>query len=34
MYPACKKQGTLVKNIAVKHILLDELIEQVSDTDY
>jgi len=32
--PVCKKQGALVKNITVKHILLDELIEQVGDTDY
>jgi len=32
--PTCKKQGTLVKNITVKHILLDELMEQVGDADY
>ncbi len=30
----CKKQGTLVKNITVKHMVLDELIEQVGDKDY
>lgn len=31
---ACKKQGTLVKNITVKHLVLDELTEQVGDKDY
>jgi bacterioferritin-associated ferredoxin len=30
----CKNQGTLVKNITVKHMVLDELIEQVGDNDY
>ena len=30
----CEKQGTLVKNITVKHMVLDELIEQVGDKDY
>jgi bacterioferritin-associated ferredoxin len=30
----CKKQGNLVKNITVKHMVLDELIEQVGDKDY
>jgi len=32
--PACKRQGTLVKNITVKHMVVDELIEQVSYFDY
>ena len=32
--PVCKKQGALVKNITVKHMVLDELTEQVSDSDY
>lgn len=32
--PVCEKQGTLVKNITVKHLVLDELIEQVGDNDY
>jgi bacterioferritin-associated ferredoxin len=31
---SCKKQGTLVKNITVKHMVLDELTEQVGDKDY
>lgn len=30
----CGKQGTLVKNITVKHMILDELIEQVDENDY
>src|SRR5674536_52784 len=30
----CEKQGTLVKNITVKHMVLDELREQVGDNDY
>ena len=30
----CEKQGTLVKNITVKHMVLDELIQQVGDKDY
>jgi bacterioferritin-associated ferredoxin len=32
--PVCGKQGALVKNITVKHMVLDELMEQVSDNDY
>jgi hypothetical protein len=32
--PVCGKQGALVKNITVKHMVLDELTEQVSDNDY
>lgn len=32
--PICKKQGTLVKNFTVKHIVLDELMEKVQDNDY
>ena len=32
--PVCEKQGTLVKNITVKHMVLDELTEQVGDNDY
>ncbi|MEK6266803.1 MAG: (2Fe-2S)-binding protein [Clostridium sp.] len=30
----CGKQGTLVKNITAKHMVLDELTEQVGDNDY
>ncbi|ABX42167.1 Csac_0668 family 2Fe-2S cluster-binding (seleno)protein [Lachnoclostridium phytofermentans] len=30
----CGKQGTLVKNFTVKHMVLDELMEQVGDNDY
>lgn len=32
--PICKKQGILVKNITVKHMVLDELKERVGDNDY
>lgn len=32
--PVCEKQGTLVKNITIKHMVLDELTEQVGDNDY
>lgn len=32
--PVCKKKGVLVKNITVKHMVLDELTEQVGDKDY
>ena len=32
--PICRKQGTIVKNITVKHMVLDELVEQVGDNDY
>ena len=32
--PICEKQGTLVKNITVKHMVLDELRVQVGDNDY
>ena len=32
--PACEKQGVLVKNITVKHMVLDELTEQVGCNDY
>lgn len=32
--PVCEKQGTLVKNITVKHMVLDELIDQVGNNDY
>lgn len=30
----CQKQGTIVKNITVKHMVLNELIEEVGDDDY
>jgi bacterioferritin-associated ferredoxin len=30
----CEKQGTIVKNITVRHMILDELIEQVGYDDY
>lgn len=32
--PVCEKQGTLVKNITVKHMVLEELTEQTGDNDY
>lgn len=32
--PLCEKQGTIVKSITVKHMVLDELIEQVGGEDY
>jgi bacterioferritin-associated ferredoxin len=32
--PECKKQGILVKNITVKHMVFDELVELVGDDDY
>lgn len=32
--PVCKRQGTLVKNITVTHMLLDKLAEQVCEYDY
>lgn len=32
--PVCKKQGTLVKNITVKHMVLEGLTEQIGDNDY
>lgn len=32
--PICGKQGTLVKNITVKHMVLEELRNQVGDEDY
>ncbi|MGB4589703.1 MAG: (2Fe-2S)-binding protein [Clostridiaceae bacterium] len=32
--PVCKRQGTLVKNITVKHIVNDELLDQIGDSDY
>jgi bacterioferritin-associated ferredoxin len=32
--PVCEKQGTLVKNITVMHMVLEELMEQVGDNDY
>lgn len=34
MCPVCGKQGTLVKNITVKHMIIDELTEQIGDNDY
>jgi len=30
----CESQGIIVKNITVKHMVLDELLEQVGDDDY
>lgn len=30
----CEKQGIVVKNVTVKHMVLDELIQQVGDDDY
>lgn len=32
--PVCKEEGTLVKNITVKHIVIDELTEKVGGNDY
>ncbi|MEW8956328.1 Csac_0668 family 2Fe-2S cluster-binding (seleno)protein [Clostridium sp.] len=32
--PVCEKQGNIVKNITVKHMVLEELIEQVGDDYY
>lgn len=32
--PVCSKEGTLVKNITVKHMVLDELKEIVGKSDY
>lgn len=32
--PVCKRQGTLVKNITVKHIVNDELLDRIGDSDY
>lgn len=32
--PICKAEGTLVKNITVKHIVIDELTEKVGENDY
>ena len=32
--PVCKEQGTLVKNLTVKHMVLEELTEGVGDKDY
>lgn len=32
--PVCGKKGTLVKNITVKHMVLDELTEEVGDNNY
>ena len=32
--PVCKKQGILVKNITVKHMVIDELKERVGNNDY
>lgn len=32
--PVCGKQGTLVKNITVRHMAHDKLTEQVGDHDY
>lgn len=32
--PVCEKQGALVKNITVKHLVLNELTEQAEDNDY
>ena len=34
MCPVCKEKGTLVKNLTVKHMVLDELMDQVGDKDY
>ncbi|MBZ9686764.1 (2Fe-2S)-binding protein [Clostridium estertheticum] len=31
--PICEKQGTLVKNITVKHMVINELLELVGDDD-
>jgi len=32
--PACGETGELVKNITVKHMVLDKIKEQVGDSDY
>ena len=32
--PNCKNKGIIVKNITVKHIILDELIDLVCDDNY
>ena len=32
--PVCGKQGTLVKNITVKNMVLNELVEQIGDNEY
>lgn len=32
--PVCEKQGTLVKNFTVRHIVMDQLTEQVGIHDY
>ncbi len=32
--PICKKTGDKVKNITVKHMVCDELVEKVKDEDY
>ncbi|AGA68476.1 methylase involved in ubiquinone/menaquinone biosynthesis [Desulfitobacterium dichloroeliminans LMG P-21439] len=32
--PVCDKQGVPVKNITIKHMVIDELIKQVGDVDY
>ncbi len=32
--PVCNKQGELVKNITVKHMIIDELTKQVGSNDY
>ncbi|ACL19260.1 BFD domain protein (2Fe-2S)-binding domain protein [Desulfitobacterium hafniense DCB-2] len=32
--PICDKEGTLVKNLTVKHLVLDEIVELVGDPDY
>lgn len=32
--PVCKTSGVKVKNITVRHLVLDSLIELVGDTDY
>ncbi len=32
--PICKQTGDKVKNITVRHMVLDELLEQIGDYDY
>ncbi|MFT9494450.1 Csac_0668 family 2Fe-2S cluster-binding (seleno)protein [Anaerosolibacter sp.] len=32
--PVCKKEGSKVRNITVRHLVLDAVIEQVGTTDY
>lgn len=32
--PVCRENGTFVKNITVRHMVLDELTEQVGNNDY